>query len=189
MFLAAIAQQVIDITPAYGRQIRQGMFLVANRHMTGSIFGEAVILITRYDARGTVGLIINRRMKTDLSVLVPVPPGRKQRQLVNFGGPVSTGNVFTLLKIQRAHSENHRVTGDIFLAVGVNALRHIVAEAESRDIYRVYVGYSGWAPGQLESEIARGDWFVADSDPNIIFDSRPESIWQRLMKLWAGHWI
>ncbi|MGE5617131.1 MAG: YqgE/AlgH family protein, partial [Bacillota bacterium] len=47
---------------------------------------------------------------------------------------------------------------------------------------RVYAGHAGWAPGQLEREIARGDWYLAPADAHTIFDARPEAMWPALLR-------
>jgi putative transcriptional regulator len=53
---------------------------------------------------------------------------------------------------------------------------------------RAFAGHAGWAPGQLEGEIARGDWLVATADPSLIFDRAADSMWPELMQRLSGEW-
>ena len=54
---------------------------------------------------------------------------------------------------------------------------------------RTYAGYTGWAPGQLQNEIARGDWIVVKTNPAIVFEENPTGLWNRLKNRWSGNWI
>jgi putative transcriptional regulator len=64
-----------------------------------------------------------------------------------------------------------------------NALEQAIDAGVTADRLRVYLGYSGWSPGQLEREIARGDWRIVAGDSEIIFSPEPEGIWRRLIRL------
>jgi putative transcriptional regulator len=48
---------------------------------------------------------------------------------------------------------------------------------------RLYAGYAGWAPGQLEREILRGNWLIVDGDGAVVFDANPDTLWRREIKL------
>ena len=54
---------------------------------------------------------------------------------------------------------------------------------------RIYAGYAGWIPGQLDAELARGDWIVTPADTESIFEAPPDEVWQELMRRNAGRWV
>jgi len=187
--LMAVCLPTVVSAPSPGSLApNKGLFLLSNNDLTGEIFGRTVIFLTHHDDKGSIGLIVNRETKIRVAELLPESHLPELRQYVYFGGPVFGNQVFTLLRTERPHTLKRRVIGNIFLATGTNALRHIIAQVNSRETYRVFLGYAGWAPGQLEYEIARGDWIVTDIDPDLVFDPHPEQLWRRLMKSWAGHW-
>ena len=70
-----------------------------------------------------------------------------------------------------------QVLDGVYLATNPELLRKLLARDKPMEGLRIFIGYSGWAPGQLEAEIARGDWTLAPAEPGVIFDSRPEHPW------------
>jgi len=187
-FMGACLPTVVSAPSPGSISPHKGLFLLSNSDLAGEIFGRTVIFLTHHDHGGSMGLIVNRQTKIRVAELLPEEHLPESQKFVYFGGPVFGGQVFTLLKTERPHTLKRRVTGDIFLATGTNALRHIITQVNARETYRVFLGYAGWAPGQLEFEIARGDWIVTAIDPQLVFDPHPEQLWERLIKSWAGHW-
>ena len=62
-------------------------------------------------------------------------------------------------------------------------------KSSDRDLdFRAYAGYAGWAPGQLDSEVARGDWYVIAADVETVFTQDPEQVWQRLIERSTAQW-
>lgn len=186
---------ILPGSPASGsqtdvRQLKKGAFLVATRQLERSVFARTVIFITDYDTSGASGLIINRPTNLRLARLLPeLEDIADDSAVLHFGGPVIPRAVFSLIRTPREHAAEHHVIADISLAAGKNALIHMVSKANPDDAVRAYSGYSGWAPGQLESEVAHGDWLVIDADTAIIFDAQPRNLWAELIKRWSGQWL
>jgi putative transcriptional regulator len=65
----------------------------------------------------------------------------------------------------------------------------MVNHAVSGDRFRVYAGYAGWAPGQLDQEFSRGDWHVLRADQEMIFEKDAVQIWPELIRRSAGRWV
>ena len=82
-----------------------------------------------------------------------------------------------------------RVTGDIYFSGDFSDIIEDSSIAEEGEAIKVYAGYAGWAPGQLQNEIDRGDWLVIDTDPEIIFNNQFDGLWEKLYKAWSGDWI
>lgn len=167
----------------------KGVLLVAARHVEGPLFRQSVILITEYGSgQGAAGLIINQPSAFPLSRVLP---GYKAPDIdtIYRGGPVQPGGVFILTKTRRVHPSMHHVVNDIYLAAGMRALAHIAEQLGGEERLRAYAGHAGWAPGQLEAEIDRGDWYLVPAAPGHVFSAEPEKLWSALFAAYSGQWI
>ncbi len=168
---------------------KEGVFLVATEQLHGSSFQQTVILLTHYSKRGATGLAINRPAGMPLQQAFPDVYQLQQRSdPLYLGGPVSTSAIFVLLRTQQPEKTMHRIADDVYFSTGRNIFTHppkLTAHTETR----TYAGYAGWAAGQLQREIHRGDWIMVRTHPKIIFEDSTENLWQRLSKRWKGKWI
>ncbi len=168
----------------------KGRFLVATNKLDRSSFSHTVIFITHISKRGATGIAINRSAKMPLEEAFP-----QYQQLhgikdsLFLGGPVRTDAVFVLMQTLRPHAGVRNITENIYFTVGLEAITHGLPNIVKGEYTRAYMGYTGWAPGQLQAEINRGDWLVIDAKPNIIFEMDHEEIWGKLYRSWSGHWI
>ncbi len=161
-----------------------GEFLVATRQLTDSVFSETVILLIQYGSDGAMGLIINRPSKVPLSKLFPeVKELEKRKDRAYIGGPVELYKVFLLLE-KNSKSENPpgqslRIFDNVYISPDMQTLRKMAADHTAK--FRIYAGYAGWASGQLEAEIIRGDWYILNADEKSIFDMPASEIWPDLI--------
>ena len=85
-----------------------------------------------------------------------------------------------LLRTARLPDEDSvQVFQDIYASSSMDLLKRLVSEG--RETFRMYNGYSGWAAGQLEWELSRGDWHVVQADAEAIFDKDPLDVWPELI--------
>jgi putative transcriptional regulator len=130
---------------------------------------------------GALGLVLNRPSETDLADAVPEwgalacePP------TVFVGGPVSPEAVIALA--QSAERDERDGWVPIRPGIGTVDLARPPGELSvTIDRVRVFVGYAGWAPGQLENELAQNAWFVVDFDLTDAFDADPDGLWRRVL--------
>jgi putative transcriptional regulator len=162
----------------------KGMFLVAAREMVDPNFSQTVILLLRYSDEGAMGLVVNRPTAVLPDQVIPGVDGlRRYDGPLFLGGPVQV-NVVTFLvrdapSLERADfvSEDLQYSGDSEL------LDELTKEDTDADRLRVYAGYAGWAPGQLDGEIARGGWHVVPGDTAVVFAEEPADVWAELAPL------
>ena len=163
----------------------QGLFLVATEQLEGTGFQETVILITHYSARGATGLAINRPTDIPLQQAFPSIHHLSHRtDPLYLGGPVNTNAIFVLINTEHPLENMHKIANNVYFSTANNAFKQPL-DARSR----TYAGYTGWAPGQLQTEISRGDWLLVHTQPDIIFEEKPALLWRRLLKRWSGNWI
>jgi putative transcriptional regulator len=150
--------------------------------MDDSNFAKTVILLLRYDTDGAMGLIINRPTTVLPEQVIPNVDG-----LRNYGGPLFVGgpvqlNVVTFLVRGAATLERGAyVRDDLQYSGNSELLAELTASATDAGRLRVYAGYSGWAPGQLDGELARGGWHVVPGDTAVVFSENPEQVWETLV--------
>jgi putative transcriptional regulator len=170
-----------------------GQLLIAMPAMTDRRFARSVIYLCLHNAEGAMGLIINQRankvtfphLLRELGVIEKesedTVPVSVLDQTVQIGGPVETARGF-VLHSQDFTSGNStlKIDNSIRLTNTVDILRAI-ARGRGPDRSLVALGYSGWAPGQLEGEIQANGWLSCPADPDIVFDPDLELKYDRAM--------
>jgi putative transcriptional regulator len=170
-------------TPVAYSESRAGKLLVATPDLTDPTFAQAVVLILQDDDSGSLGLIVNRPLgevsaKKLLAGLGLGLDGPDRRILMYEGGPVQPETGFVI------HDDSYRRPDTVQVAPGIEVtsdaavLKDItLGKGPKRSL--PLIGYAGWGPGQLESEITRGQWTVIDADPALVFDTPSDQIWQK----------
>lgn len=187
---APFASHGYPVPPSDESQVQAGMFLVAKPSLRDPLFQHSVILVTVHNDHGTIGLIINRPTKVRLKDALPKDSafgGGDEKLYV--GGPVHPGSLFSLVRSTHPLKGKHPVVGKVYFMAGLSALKEVLARHDPGVATRSYAGYSGWAAGQLETEIERGDWLVIRADTQAIFKHDTDGVWQRLIKDHLGRWL
>jgi putative transcriptional regulator len=134
--------------------------------------------------------VINRPLKVKLSTVMPEIEELKQRKEKLFlGGPVEPDRILLLLKSSKTPEDAIPVFDDIYISSSRKELKRLIKNANKGENFRIYAGYAGWAPGQLESEYSRGDWHVLKADAETVFDKKSSEIWQELIHRFTAKWV
>jgi len=158
-----------------------GKFLVANRKLADPNFAQSVVLLVQHDAKGTMGVIINRKSKLTLNKVFDDIKGASEA--VFFGGPVELQAVTALIRADAKPRNALHVMGEIYLATRKSELDKLVATQPDARNFRAFIGYSGWGPGQLEAEMERGSWYIFPATVKTVFDANVTTVWERLISL------
>jgi putative transcriptional regulator len=166
---------------------QRGRFLVASRRVAGSVFHRSVVLLLSYGPDGAVGLIVNRPTKVSIGDLLPDVEEMKGRsELTHFGGPVEPNQMVVLIEARAQPPESMAVLDGIYASRSLESIRAVARSAGNKLRFRPYVGYAGWLAGQLDRELARGDWYVDSADSAAIFDMQAESVWPKYIDRNSG---
>ncbi len=169
--------------------LSRGKFLVAGKNIKDPRFAETVILLVDYSPDGAMGLIINRPTEVRLSAAFPEMEELKQRKdTIYIGGPVGVERMFLLIHSAGVAKESLRVFDDVSISSSEKVLRQMAAGNSVRK-FRVYAGYAGWSPQQLDQEVMRGDWHVLNADSRTIFDKKSSDIWPELIQQTSKLWV
>lgn len=164
-----------------------GRLLVAEPLLGDPNFERTVVLIVEHTPEGALGLVLNR--PSDVSVDVALPewgPLASAPPVLHVGGPVEERSGWCLARTAQPESPQGFVPllGDLGLVdLSVDPLELV---GRLRDL-RLYAGYSGWGPGQLDAELASDAWFVVDAEPGDPFVADGAVLWQRILERQGGH--
>ena len=158
----------------------ESLFLVSRKDMPDPNFRDTVVLVTRIEGE-TVGIVLNRPTRLPVASLFPdLKKNALPAEKVYMGGPVAREFVTFLFKAQSVPEEATEVVDGIYLGANPALLQAILEGDVKADALRVFAGYAGWAPGQLEGEVSRGDWHVLRADAKTIFEKNPEKLWPEM---------
>lgn len=167
------------------RPLEPGALLYASPDLGDPNFAKSVVLLVRYEAgAGAMGLIVNRPTRLPVAEALADVKGAKDFRLpLYFGGPVSPEGVLSLVRAPRAPASMERVLENVYLAQRLEDLAAALSREGAEERVRVYAGYAGWAPGQLEHELQMGAWVVRRGDPDKVFARDPARLWPEVHQL------
>ena len=108
---------------------------------------------------------------------------------VYLGGPVQRTRLLMLLRSDKPHTGAEHVVDDIYVSTSRRVLFDALGRAGSAASVHVYAGYAGWASGQLDREVARGDWNILPADAEAVFSMTPDEVWRELIDKGAVQWL
>jgi len=176
--------------PLHGPALAKGVLLVAGKKLHDPNFEKTVVLITEFDNKGTTGLIINRR--TNISVAETLPELKKMvpgLEHLYLGGPVALNSINLLIKSEQPVATTQPVTDGIYLINTLGQLNQLVPDDIEAGNLRLFSGMAGWAPGQLESELIRGDWYLWHTSAETVFSPQPGMLWDELIQIVSAQWV
>jgi len=154
------------------------LLMIARDELPDPNFKDAVVLVMNNIAPGPVGVITNRPTAVPLSRLFPDIERLKQHDArVYFGGPVGLGVVSFLFRADKPPEHATPVLDGVYYSMDRDLLHTLLDREKPLEGLRVFIGYSGWAPGQLQAEIAHGDWKLEAAEPDSLFEHRRELPW------------
>jgi len=162
-------------------------FLIAMPAMTDPHFAKTLTFICEHNDQGALGVIVNRPIDMTLHALltqidIPRPVAACKTVPVHYGGPVQIDRGFVLHAPTGAWKSTLTVGEEIGLTTSKDILE-AVARGEGPEHMLVTLGYAGWAPGQLEHELAQNAWLTVNADTRILFDTPPERRYDASLKL------
>lgn len=154
------------------------ILIVAREELRDPNFKDSVVLVMNNIGPGPAGLIVNRPTRLTVSSLFPdVEHLAKSDDKLYFGGPVQVEGVSFLFRADTAPEHAIQVLDGVYISTDEELLRKLLAREKPMEGLRIFIGYSGWGPGQLQNEIARGDWTLVPADAGAIFEHKSEHPW------------
>jgi len=159
----------------------KGQLLLDSGQLRGSFFQRTVVLICQHDAEGAFGLVLNRNSGTNVgeAIVADLPDTLKTCPLY-LGGPVQPTALSFLLSDSFIPDAN--VIPGLSLGHSLDNLIELGEAFSSTQKIRMFAGYSGWSPGQLEDEIKRKAWLTHEASVDLVFNTQPDELWQTILR-------
>jgi putative transcriptional regulator len=159
-----------------------GLFLVAKPTLLDPNFTRTVVLVTQTEDASTVGVILNRPTQLRLSQFLSqeFETGNYKNPIFS-GGPVMRQALVSLFVSPASpKAAAFHVLKNVYLTMHPDNIERLLKDPAAR--YRLYAGFSGWAPRQLESEFMRDGWYVLPADEATLFRDTHEGLWEELVE-------
>ena len=165
-------------------EITPGTFLVASPLLQDPNFVRTVVLMCAHGDHGSWGLVVNRLTGfTYGELLDDLPFPASSQGPVFWGGPCEPSRMQVLHRLRRELPHEMEVCRDVRLGIDVDTFRQIVGDALlPGEALQAYVGHSGWGAGQLDAELESGSWITCSADPQFVFDTSPDDVWETVLR-------
>ena len=164
-------------------ELERTFLLVAAPGMMDPMFSRTVVLAVKADDGGPIGVILNRPSTIELRSLYPDRAElANRRDLVYLGGPVEPDALLFAFRSPQKPPKGLFIADDIYISGSSEVLAGILKHPENAGQQRFFTGFSGWAAGQLEAEIAQGGWYVLRFDAKAVFDLNPLTMYEELLR-------
>jgi putative transcriptional regulator len=159
----------------------KGQLLLDSGQLSGSFFQRTVVLICQHNAEGAFGLVLNRASGNKLGeMLVADVPEELKEQPLYLGGPVQVSALSFL------HSDSFlpeaSVMPNLDLGHSLDSLVELGESFSATKKMKMFAGYAGWSPGQLEDEMKRQAWLTHPASLDLVFDSDPAQLWRMILR-------
>lgn len=152
-------------------------FLIAVPQLEDGFFIRSVVLLIHHDETGAMGLVVNRPLDLELSEVAQqhgIEDSKASGQ-VFFGGPIEGFRGF-VVHCGELCEDDTKIADGVLLTGSVEVLRTLLIDGQTD--FRLYLGYAGWGPGQLDQELAAGDWVTGEFQPSYLFDLKADDVWE-----------
>ncbi len=176
--------------PGTKKELAKGVFLVASRRLQDPNFKETVVFLVEYGAEGAMGVVINRPSTVKLSTVFPdIKELKKRQDTIYVGGPVSVNQMLMLIRSANMPEASQEIITDVYISSSWKVLERLMKNAAKDETFRIFAGYAGWAPNQLDYERSRGDWYILKADAGAVFTQNPSELWQELIRRVTAKWV
>jgi putative transcriptional regulator len=154
------------------------VLLVARGELPDPNFGDSVVLVMNNLGPAPIGIIVNRPTQIPVSRLFPeLKKLAPLHDKVYFGGPVEFGSVWFLFRAAKPPADAIQACDGVYISSSKELLLKLLGRDKPMDGLRIFIGHAGWAPGQLEAEIAEGAWTLEHAKSDAIFNGKSLHPW------------
>lgn len=159
------------------------VLLVSMPQMLDPNFVRSVILLAEYGKHGAFGLVVNRQMTEPAhEVIKPEPPMDIQKDVhLYLGGPVEPNRAWVLTAHRELDGDALEIVDGVYLSAAPDLIRHALQTSPDPQV-RLVIGYAGWAPGQLDDELAASAWLMAPVQADLVFETPLEAMWETAIR-------
>jgi len=163
----------------------RGQLLIAGATLPDPNFARTVVLVCEHSDDGALGLVLNRPGELVVGESAPeLAQLTGDDATIDRGGPVQPDALLVLAEFEDSSQAGMRVIGNVGLVGDGSELDDLVLATRR---VRIFAGYAGWGPGQLDAELDSEDWFVAPAGVDDIFNPDADELWARVLARKGAH--
>jgi len=154
-----------------------GILLIADPFLKDPNFIRTVVLLCDHKEEGSFGFVLNKQIEQTLDELLENFEGFQLP--VYYGGPVQTDTIHFVHQYPDLIPDACKISNDIYWGGNFEAVA-VLIKNKSIDLKKIkfFIGYSGWADGQLSNEMTEKSWLIVDATKNLVFNTKPEEVWK-----------
>ena len=170
-----------NISPDIKIKARKGKVLLAEPFLDDPYFKRTVILLCEHNEEGSFGFVLNNYIDIELDQVMDELPTFSTR--ISLGGPVNNSNLYYLHTLGEQIGDSVEVMDGIYMGGDFEILKKKLRMGQvQKDEVRFFVGYSGWSPNQLDTELSSKSWFVANVKPKLLMNTDATDLWKKVME-------
>ncbi|MCD4682009.1 MAG: YqgE/AlgH family protein [Bacteroidales bacterium] len=163
----------------------RGKILISEPFLVDYYFKRSVVLLAEHNEEGSFGLIINKPVDLRLSDIVKDFPSFDTP--IYLGGPVKTDSLYFIHTMGNEIENSMEISEGLFWGGDIEIVKELITieRIDPKEI-KFFVGYSGWVSKQLEGELARNSWLVANIKAKDVMEANPDKMWKKTVKNLGG---
>ena len=172
---------MIDITFSNNLEPEKGKLLISDPFLDDDYFRRSLIYLCEFNKEGSFGFVINNFISINLHDLDESFPEIETQ--ISLGGPMEINSLYFIHTLGDKINNSLLINENIYLGGDFQQLSSFIKEDESiiKNV-RFFIGYSGWAANQLDTEIRNNSWIVSEmNSPSMLFGSQSKLTWKRYM--------
>lgn len=168
----------------------RGKILISEPFLWDYFFKRSVVLLAEHNEEGTFGVIVNKPIKAGFNEVVKDFPEFQSK--IYLGGPVQSDSLFFIHTVGEQIENSLEILPGIYWGGDIDRVREMIELGLLQPAQiRFFIGYSGWAPKQLEDELLRNSWLVSNITAHDLLNSNPKMLWSRSLRRMGkeyAHW-
>ncbi len=166
----------------------KGDLLISEPYLPDPNFERSVILLCEHNEEGSFGFVLNQKSKLSLAEVIEDAPDAELPLFI--GGPVQQDTLHFIHRSAKLSEESREIAEGVYWGGDFEQLLFLLDTGQiSADEVRIFIGYSGWSPGQLVDELEAKSWIVnKNTRPEFIFDYSYDELWREILKNMGGRY-
>ena len=160
---------------------RQGRVLISEPFLNDTYFKRSVVLLTEHSEEGSVGFVLNKPV--DLSVNDVLNDFPKVDAEISIGGPVNTNTIHYIHTLGERLPNSVKVLDNLYWGGDFDILKDLIMlDSHLSDQVRFFLGYAGWSPKQLDSELSENAWLISEMKAEQIMRGPDNDLWRKILE-------
>jgi len=158
-----------------------GKILISQPFLNEVYFQRSVVLLAEHSAEGSFGLVMNKPLNIHLNEVLSDFP--EFTAGIFIGGPVKTDSLFFIHTMGKEIPKSIKILDGLWWGGDIELIRELITNKKiATEQIRFYLGYSGWGPNQLESELLENSWVVSSSKVDILLKTPSQNLWNKMVR-------